>query len=68
LITAGQKEPLDRERDEGGVELVGDWEGTVELAEAVTVPPLSVSIARCRVVRRSDSAVDKVPRSEAVLI
>ena len=47
---------------------MGDWEGTVELAETVTVPPLSVRIARCRVVRRNDSMVVKVPRNEAVLI
>jgi len=47
---------------------VGDWEGTVELAEIVTVPPLSVRIARCRVVRRGDSAVVKVPRNQAVFM
>jgi hypothetical protein len=66
LITDGQTEPLDRDREERGVELVGDWEGTVELAGAVTVPPLSVRIARCRVVRRNCEAVIKVPRNEAV--
>jgi len=35
-----------------------DWEGTVELAGAVKVPPLSARIARCRVVRRDDSMVN----------
>ena len=40
LITDGQTEPLGRDQEERGVELVGDWEGTVELAEAVTVLPL----------------------------
>jgi len=68
LITAGQTESLCLDQEERGAELVGDWEGTVELAETVTVPPLSVRIARCRVVRRNDSVVVKVPRNEAVLI
>jgi hypothetical protein len=45
-----------------------DWEGTVELAETVTVPPLSVRIARCRVVRRENSTVIKVPRNQEVLV
>ena len=40
LITDGQTEPLGLDRVEREVELVGDWEGTVELAGAVTVPPL----------------------------
>ena len=68
LITAGQTGPLCADRKEGESEPVGDWEGTVELAETVTVPPLSVRIARCRVVRRNDSMVVKVPRNEAVLV
>ena len=38
-------------QEEGKDESEEDWEGSVELAEAVTVPPLSVRIARCRVVR-----------------
>jgi hypothetical protein len=45
---------------------VEDGEVTVELAETVTLPPLS-GIARCRVVRRGDSKGVKVPLcSEAV--
>jgi hypothetical protein len=62
LITAEQEgtSNLDQEEREG--EPVWDWAGTVELAEAVTVPPLSARIARCRVVRRDDSTVSKVPR------
>jgi hypothetical protein len=48
-------------------ESVKDWVGTVELAEAVTVPPLSVRIARCRVIRRDGSMV-KVPRNQVVLV
>jgi hypothetical protein len=48
-------------------EPVADWEGTVELAETVTVPPLSVRIARCGV-RRDDSTVIKVPRNQEVLV
>jgi hypothetical protein len=40
-----------------GDEPVEDLVGTVDLAEAVTVPPLSWRIARCRVVRRSDLEV-----------
>ena len=47
---------------------MGDWEGTVELAETVTVPPLSARIARCRVVRRDDSMVVKVPRNQEILV
>jgi len=68
LITVGRTESLCFDREEGETGLVGDWEGTVELAETVTVPPLSARIARCRVIRRSVSAVVKVPRNEAVLI
>jgi hypothetical protein len=68
LITAGQTRPVCDDRKEGEFGPVGDWQGTVELAETVTVPPLSVRIARFRVVRRNDSMVVKVPRSEAVLI
>ena len=34
----------------------------------MTVPPLSVRIARCRVVRRGDSLVVKVPRNKAVFV
>ena len=68
LITAGQTESLCLEREEGEAEVVGDWEGTVELAEAVTAPSLCGRVPRCRVIRQSDWAVDKVPRNEAVLI
>jgi hypothetical protein len=48
-------------------EPVEDWVGTVELAEAVTVPPLSGRIARCRVVRRSDLEVE-IPRNQVVMV
>jgi hypothetical protein len=41
-----------RKQEEGSDECVEDWVGTVELAGTVTVPPLSVRIARCRVIRR----------------
>ena len=61
LINAGQTGSLCPDQEEEGDESVGDWEGTVELAEAVTLPPLSGRIAQCRVVRRGDSMVDKVP-------
>ena len=47
---------------------MGDWEGTVGLAATVTVPLLSVRIARCRVVRRDDSVVVKAPRYQEVLV
>jgi len=50
LITAEQTESLCLDQEEGEAERVGDWEGAIELAETVTVPPLSVRIARCRVV------------------
>jgi hypothetical protein len=48
-------------------EPVEDWVGTVELAEAVTVPPLSGRIVRCRVVRRSDLEVE-IHRNQVVLV
>jgi hypothetical protein len=57
LINAGQTESLCPDQEEKGDDSVEDWEGTVHLAEAVTVPPMSVRIARCRVIRRDDSAV-----------
>ena len=68
LANAGQTRSLCPGQEEKEDESVGDWEGTVELAEAVTVPPLSVRTARCRVVRRDDSAVVKVPRQKAVFV
>jgi hypothetical protein len=69
LINAGLGESSGRDLEEGQDEPVGDWEGTVELAETVTVPPLSVRIARCRVVvRRNASATLKVPRNQEVLV
>jgi hypothetical protein len=46
---------------------VEDWVGTVELAEAVTVPTLSGRIARCRVFRRSDLEVE-IPRNQVVIV
>jgi hypothetical protein len=57
---------LGREEEEDG--FVGDWKGTVELAGTVTVSPLSARIARCRVVRRDDPMVVKVPRNQEVLV
>jgi len=68
LITAGQTESLCLDREEGIAELVGDWEVTVELAETVTALTLCVWIPRCRIIRQSYWAVDKVPLNEAVLI
>jgi len=68
LINAEQTEPLSPDQEERGVGFVGDWEGTVELAETVTVPPLSVRIARCRVIRRDDPMVGKVPRNQEILV
>jgi hypothetical protein len=47
---------------------VGDWEGTVELTETVTVPPLSVRIARCQVVGRNDLVVAKIPQNQVVMV
>ena len=43
---------------------MGDWDGTVELAETVTVTLFSVRIARRRVVRRNDSATLRESPSE----
>ena len=60
-INAGQTGSLCPDQEEEGDESVGDWEGTVELAETVTLSPLSGRIARCRVVRRGDSMGVKVP-------
>ena len=64
LINAKQMGSLSPDQEERGAGSVGDWEGTVELAGTVTVPPLSARIARCRVVRRDDSMVVKVPRNQ----
>jgi hypothetical protein len=50
-----------RSQEEGDDGAVEDWVGTVELAGTVTVSPLSVRIARCRVVRRGDSVDVKSP-------
>ena len=49
LINAGQTESLCSDQEEWEVESVRDWDGTVELAETVTVTLFSVRIARCRV-------------------
>jgi len=68
LITVGFGGSLNLDQEEGDSKPVGDWEGTVELAESVTLPPLSVKIARCRVVCRADSAIVKVPRNQEVLV
>jgi hypothetical protein len=59
LITAEPEGTSNLDQEEGEIEPVWDWEGTVELSEAVTVPALSVRIARCRVVRRDDSTLLK---------
>jgi len=61
----GTQSPDQEERDDESVEY---WEGTVELAETVTVPPLSVRIARCRVVRRDGLDGCKVPQKQVVYI
>jgi hypothetical protein len=62
-------------RDAGrALDLTDDWEdyesciGTVELAETVSVPPLSGRIARGRVVRRGDSADVKAPPSYEIMV
>ena len=39
LISAGQTGSLCPDQEEKGDESVGDWEGSVELAETVTLPP-----------------------------
>jgi len=68
LINAGSEGSSSLDPEEIERETVVDWEGTVELAETVTVPPLCVRIARCRVVRRNVSAIVKVPRNQEVLV
>jgi len=68
LINDGPEGSSSPGAEETESEPVGDWEGTLELAEAVTVPPLSVRIAWCRVVRRNASTVVKVPRNQEVLV
>ena len=47
---------------------MGEWEGTVELAETLTVPPFSARITRCRVFRRNSSTVVKVPQKQEILV
>jgi hypothetical protein len=79
LINAGQTGPLHPGPEAREDEFGRDWEGTVVLAETVTGHPLSVRIARCRVVRRNDSAnvryvglcgddTIKAPRNQEVLV
>ena len=68
LANEGQERHLFCTQIEGIDECVEDWVGTVELAGTVTVPPLSVRIARCRVIRRGDSAVVKGPRNQVVMV
>jgi hypothetical protein len=68
LINAESRGSPDLGSEEGNSEPVGDWEVTVELAETVTVTPLSVRIARCRVVRRDDSTIVKVPRNQEIMV
>jgi len=71
LINTERAGSLNHNSEEWKDEPDEDWEGTVELVGAVTVPPLSARIARCRVVRRDDSMAnvnDKVPRQQVVLI
>jgi len=63
---SGGSSCIDQEGRES--EPVGEWEGTVEVAEAVRVSPISVSIARCRVVKRDDSPVVKVSWNQEVLV
>jgi len=68
LASAGSAEPFSLDQEEWESEPVGDWEGTVELAETVTVPLFSVRITRCRVVRRNSSTVVNVPRNQEILV
>jgi len=49
-------------------ESVGYWAGTVELAETVSVPLLSATIARCTIVRRDSSTSEQVPRKQLVMV
>ena len=68
LINAGSEGSTSLDQEEGESEPVGDWEGTVELTKAVMVPQLPVRIARCRVVRRNNLTVVKVPWNQEVLV
>ena len=63
LINTKRAGPLNQDSEEWKDEPDEDWEGTVELAGAVTVHPLSARIARCRVVRRDDSMVNIMIKS-----
>jgi hypothetical protein len=67
LINEGQEGLGTRQQEGRNNETVEEWVGTVELAGTVMVPPLSVRIARGRVIRRSGSTV-KVPRNQVVLV
>ena len=71
LINAEPEGSPDPDREEGGLGSGGDWEGTIELVEAVTVPPLSARITRFRIVRRDDPKIIddvKAPRNQAVFL
>jgi hypothetical protein len=65
LITHEPEEALDlRDDSEENESCIG----TAELAESVSVPPLSGRIARSRVVRRGDSTEFKAPRNQVVTV
>jgi hypothetical protein len=68
LANEGRERLVFHSQDKGSDECVEDWTGTVELAGTVMVPPHSVTIARCRVVRRGDSTDIKVLRKQVVTV
>lgn len=57
-----------RTDDVASESLTGQWVGTVELAETVLVPPLSVRIARGRVIKRGDPIEVKTPENLEILV
>jgi hypothetical protein len=65
--------PITHESEEA-LDPTDGWEedesciGTVELAEAVSVPPLSGRIARGRVVRRDDLTEFKAPPNQVIMV
>jgi hypothetical protein len=68
LANEGQERLRFRSQEQASDGSVEEWLGTVDLAGTVTVPRLSVRIARYRVVRRDSSAVIKVPRNQVVMV
>jgi hypothetical protein len=68
LANDGQEGASTRRVDGANGDSVEEWVGTVELAEAVALTPLSGRIARCRVVRRDGSMDNMTPQNKVIMV